>query len=239
MKKTAEGHLLAEDGSNYDDGAYKKASNTVDIAILRFHNNQLQILTGKRIHPPYRDMRVLPGGFIDIAKDEDIDDCASRELEEETHVTGIPIRQFKTYGSPFRDPRTRIISTVYYAIVSDEKLKEVEVKGGDDMKETKWLNVNRLPALGFDHKTIVKELNQKIKHDILHDPIAFEFVNKKFTWAELQAVYEIVLGDILLSPNFRRKILSMYDIEETGELADLPMGRKPILLKYKGEKETF
>jgi len=237
--KSAEGKDLNESGTNYDKDAYEKASHTVDIAILRVHKNELQILLGKRSHPPYRNTWVLPGGFVDIAKKETLESAAYRELKEETQVTGIPIRQFKTYGDPKRDPRMRIITTVYYAIVSNELLEVTKIKASDDIWDTEWFDVRDLPKLGFDHKKIISELITQVEHDTLNDPISFEFTNKVFTWSDLQDVYETVLNKDLVASNFRRKIKSMYKIKEMTKKDESSGGRPPVFLKFYGTNSNF
>lgn len=238
---TAESHLLNEDGSNYDKDAYEKASNTVDICILKIHNKKLQLLTVKRKHPPYRGAWVIPGGFLDIASNETLEECASRELKEETHVTGVPIRQLGTYGDPNRDPRMRIITTVYYAFLSEEKLEEQYIEADDDAAEYKWMTISNktIPKLGFDHNKIIKDLLKKIRCDIHSNPIAFEFLNNLFTWGELQDVYEGILGHVVLTPNFRRKINNQYRIIESNKSVPISKGRFPKLLEFGGVKSIY
>lgn len=241
MKKTAESNLLNEEGTNYDKDAYPKAANTVDICICRVHQKKLQLLVVKRKHPPFRGMWVIPGGFVDIDKNETLEESANRELEEETHATGIPIRQLGSYGDPERDPRDRIITTVFYAFLSDEKMKNQELEADDDADEYKWLDIGgkKIEKLGFDHNKIVKDLLGKIRKEIITTPIAFEFVNKFFTWEELRNVYKTILGHELSAPNFRRKIDDIYDVKETNKSVPIARGRFPKLLQFKGTRKVF
>ena len=239
--KSAENSELNESGTNYDDTKYKKASNTVDIAVFRIVEKELQVLFVKRKYPPFSGSWVLPGGFLNIEKEETLDECALRELVEETHATGIPVRQLGTYSDPKRDPRSRVITTVYYAFLSEDKMSEQTIKADDDAAEYKWETVSEKAPLklGFDHSKIMKDLLAKIKTEIHSNPIAFEFVNKLFTWGELQNVYEAILGHELTTPNFRRKIDSQYIIEESEKSVPIVKGRFPRLLEYKGIKDTF
>jgi len=239
--KSAESSQLNEAGTNYDDTKYKKANNTVDISIFRILEKDLQVLLVKRKHPPFRGKWVLPGGFLDIEKEETLEECALRELKEETHATGIPIRQLGTYGDPKRDPRSRVITTVYYAFLSEDKMDEQSIKADDDAAEYKWLTVfeNVILNLGFDHNKIMRDLLVKIKTDIHSTPIAFEFLNKLFTWGELQNVYEAILGHELTAPNFRRKIENQYIISESNKSVPIAKGRFPKLLEFKGIKDVF
>ena len=240
MKKTAESEFLKEDGSNYDKDAYEHAGNTVDICPCRVHNNQLQQLIIKRGHPPFKGKWCICGGFVDIERKESLHDAAVRELKEETHVTGIPIRQLGSYGEAERDPRMRMITTVYYAFLSPSKIQEQTIEADDDADDYKWQNIGgRVPKLGFDHSLIIKDLVKKIRADILTSPIAFEFVNNLFTWGELQDVYEAILGRKLVTSNFRRKINYLYDISESDVSVPISRGRYPKLLEFKGVKKIF
>ena len=239
MKKSAEGKHLVEDGSNYDKNAYEKVFNTVDIAICQVIKGILKILLGKRKYPVFRDFSVLPGGFCDIAKKHSLEDTAYRELYEETNIKNINIRQLATYSAPDRDPRDRIITTVFYALVSNKVLEKHDIEGKDDLKKAKWFSIKKLPKMGFDHKKIIKDLRERLKEDILNKPIAFELVEKQFTWTQLQEVYEAVLGRKLVTPNFRRKINSMYKIKETKHKSEIEKGRPPTLLEFKGIKAKF
>lgn len=239
MKKSAEGHLLNEAGTNYDKDAYEKAANTADICVCTVLDGKLQVLLIKRKYPPFKNKWAIPGGFVDIAKKESLTDCAIRELKEETGVSNIPVRQLATYGDGMRDPRMRIISTAYYAFVSSELVLKQKIQAGDDADDWKWYPLDDLPFMAFDHKDILKDLKDKIKQDILHTPIAFDIVGDLFIWSGLQKVYEAVLGKPLIAPNFRRKIRSIYHIKATKKRVEGASGRPPFLMKYKGEKDTF
>lgn len=199
----------------------------------------MQILLGKRKWNPFQGKWAIPGGFVEIGKKENLNSAALRELKEETHAEDIPITQFKTYGDPDRDPRDRVITTVYYAYVSEENLRTKKIRGGDDIKETKWFNINDLPKLAFDHNMILNELRERISHNIEYEPIAFQFLNKHFTWTELQNVYEILLKKDLIAPNFRRKIRSLYNIIELPEKDESTIGRPPALLEFGGVIANF
>ena len=219
---------------------YPKADNTLDIALCRIKNRTLQLSTVVRKDPPYEGMRVLPGGFLDIDTNETLEDAALRELKEETHATGIALRQLGTYGDPDRDPRGRVISTVYCAFVSEEKLTTVTLKGDDDVKDHKWINIGgRVQKLGFDHNKIVKDLVAKICSSIMNSPIAFEFLNTEFTWRELQDVYEAILGKELVTSNFRRKMMDTYLISEVNKSVPIARGRSPKLLVFEGVQKIF
>jgi len=237
--KTAEGHLLNEAGTNYDKDAYEKASNTVDICICTIMDDKLQVLLIKRKFPPFKDRWAIPGGFLDIKKKEGLNTCALRELEEETCVKGIPVYQLGTYGEPDRDPRMRVITTAYYALVPESLLPFESIEAKDDAKEYDWFPIKKLPEMAFDHDEILMHLNTRIQNDIMYTSKSFELVDKKFTWAALQKVYEAVLGGKILPPNFRRKIKIRYKIKTTKKTAKIGRGRSPALLQFKGIKKPF
>lgn len=238
MNKTAEGELLNDDLSNYDKDAYEKPSVTVDIAICTIMDDELKVLLIKRKHPPYRNSWALPGGFVEVEKNENLEQSARRELEEETNVRNIYMEQLKTYGDPNRDPRLRVITVAYFALLPIDKINSI--KAGDDAKEVHWFSVMKLPKLAFDHKQILEDLLIRLSGKILYTPIGFRLVPKQFTWTELQKTFEIILNRKLIAPNFRRKIKSMYEVEECRTTKKLKSaGKPPKYLKFIKVKDTF
>jgi len=123
----------------------------VDIVVLRKAIDSHEILLIQRLNEPFKDHWALPGGFIEM--EEDLIDSAYRELEEETHITQITLRQLKTYGKPGRDPRGRTVSVVFGGNLESKQ----EAQAGDDAKETQWFPIDQLPPLAFDHDLIIKE----------------------------------------------------------------------------------
>ncbi len=132
---------------------YPRPAVSADIAVFRRIDNALQILLILRKNPPYQGMWALPGGFMEI--DESLEQTAVRELEEETGLKDIRLTQFHTFSQVDRDPRTRVITTVFYG---DAEPGNSEAKGGDDAEEAHWFPVNDLPPLGFDHSAIIEML---------------------------------------------------------------------------------
>ena len=133
---------------------YPKASNTVDIICTRFKGGK-EVLLIERRGEPFKGSFAIPGGYINI--DETLEQSALRELKEETHLVPDWIRQFKTYGNPKRDPRGRVISTVFY---TSEFPENVEPVADDDAKSFKWVALNALPNLAFDHNQILEEFRK-------------------------------------------------------------------------------
>jgi 8-oxo-dGTP diphosphatase len=132
---------------------YPRPAVSADIAVLRESSQSMEILLILRKNPPFQGMWALPGGFLEI--DETLEETAARELEEETGLNGIDLKQFKTFSNVDRDPRTRVITTVFYGMVSRENSL---AKGGDDAEKAEWFSVNDLPPLGFDHFEIIHQI---------------------------------------------------------------------------------
>lgn len=224
---------LKDDLSNYNAEEFKCPSVTVDIAILSIIDGALKILLIKRKYPPFRGFRAIPGGFVDIERKETLEETALREFLEETNLKGIYIEQLKTYGNPDRDPRKRVITVAYFALIPYNLVGKLNIEAGDDAEDAQWFSLKKLPPLAFDHKKILKDLRIRLEGKISYTDIAFKLLPKKFTWSQLQKVYEIILDRPLLRANFRRKIKSMYVLKELKEYRKQESaGRPSLVLKY-------
>lgn len=234
--KTAEGEFLKDDVSNYDENAYRKPSVTVDVAICTIKQDDLWVLLLKRDRAPYRGSWAIPGGFLDVNKKQSLEETAHRELQEETNLENIYLEQLKTYGDPDRDPRMRIITVAYFALVPESALKDKKLFGEEGVCE--WFKLRELPEnMAFDHAQILRDLLERLKGKISYTPIAFNLLPEKFTWPELQKVYEIILGKKLIPSPFRRKIHSIYKIQTLKTQKKTLVGRPPFFLKYEGIKD--
>lgn len=185
---------------------------TVDIVLCTVIQNQLKVLLIQRKQPPYEHMWAIPGGFIHVG--ETLEQAASRRLLEETNVDNIYLEQLGSFGQPNRDPRARVITVAYYALVSAEKL---HLEAHANAEDVKWFSVNELPELAFDHHEIVQMALAKLKRHLESSSVAFQLLPEKFTLTELQRVYELVLGKPLDKRNFRKKILASDILKDTGE----------------------
>ncbi len=192
---------------------YPHPAVTTDVVVFTIRDQRLNLLLVRRAAPPYAGMWALPGGFLDI--DEDLEHCAKRELEEETGVTGVYLEQLYTFGQPDRDPRERIISVTYYALVPSDR---IELRAASDAAAADWFALDNLPALAFDHDRIIALAHRRLVDKLDYSTIAFQFMPETFTLSELQRVYEILLNEKVDKRNFRKRMLALQQIEETGTL---------------------
>lgn len=190
---------------------YPHPAVTTDVAVFALCDQQLQLLLIRRAQAPYQGHWALPGGFLEI--DEDLDRCAKRELEEETGITDLYMEQLYTFGRPDRDPRERVISVTYYALVSADRLTLV---AGSDASEAAWFPLCQLPELAFDHTEIIRLARERLAAKTHYSTIAFQLMPETFTLSELQSVYEILRNEPLDKRNFRKWALGLNRLEETG-----------------------
>jgi 8-oxo-dGTP diphosphatase len=132
---------------------YPRPAVSADIAVFRQVDQLLEILLIRRKNPPFQGMWALPGGFMEM--DETLEDTAARELLEETGLKDVELEQFRTFSQVDRDPRTRVITTVYFGMVAVE---DSDATGGDDAEHAQWFPINELPPLGFDHQEIIHSI---------------------------------------------------------------------------------
>ena len=192
---------------------YPHPSVTVDGVVFGYDEADLKVLLIQRAHAPHRGKWALPGGFVEI--DEDLETAARRELAEETGMGDLYLEQLYTFGAPKRDPRERVISVAYYALI---KLADHAVRAADDARNVAWFRVADLPALAFDHDEIIDVALRRLKGKIRYEPIGFELLPKKFPLSELQRLYETILAQSLDKRNFRKKIMSMELLADTDEV---------------------
>lgn len=206
----------------YRAGDWARPSVTVDLVILTVQDRDLKILLVKRSEHPFKGRWALPGGFVRVSDDaknqgEDLDAAALRELEEETGLSQTSASQFfleqvKTFGKPGRDPRMRVISVAYYALVRPTLVPLI--RAGGDVSHTRWFSIADLPqeeALAFDHAEILAASLDRARTDLERTSIAFALVPETFTIQELRAVHEAVGGEALDPGNFRKKFLRMVE----------------------------
>ena len=166
----------------------------------------LRVLLIKRKQEPFKGKWALPGGFIHL--DETLDAAAARELREETGVSGAYIEQLYTFGAVERDPRERVVSVAYFALVNLERHR---LAAGTDASDARWFVLGAAPTLAFDHAHILEVAVQRLRAKVRYQPIGFELLPDEFTLSELQTLYEVVLERSFDKRNFRKKI-ERYDL---------------------------
>jgi 8-oxo-dGTP diphosphatase len=184
---------------------------TADIVIFTVRDDALQLLLIQRGVEPFKNAWALPGGFVRM--DEDLAEAARRELQEETGLQDIYLEQFGAYGRPERDPRERVITIAYYAIIATERLS---LSAGTDAAHASWFDYKALPDLAFDHKTIISDAYEKLVDKLRRSTVVLQFLPKEFTLTQLQRLHEIILGETIDKRNFRKWVESLDFIRSTG-----------------------
>lgn len=184
---------------------YPRPSVTTDCVIFGFDAGELKLLLIERGIEPFKGKWAFPGGFLNM--EENSDECARRELFEETGIENVFIEQLYTFSDVNRDPRGRVITVAYYALV---KLSDFKIQAGDDAQSAKWFPISQIPSLAFDHNLILRMALNRIRAKIRYQPIGFELLSEKFTLPELQNLYETILEKQLDRRNFRKKILETH-----------------------------
>jgi 8-oxo-dGTP diphosphatase len=174
---------------------------TVDVVIFALHAWELQVLLIQRGVPPFEGGWALPGGFV--LEGESLDAAARRELGEETGVREVYLEQLYTFGDPDRDPRGRVVTVAYYALLTTDAAPLV---AGTDAGAARWMPARSHPRLAFDHEQIVSYALERLTNKLEYTTVGFQLLPKTFTLGQLQRVYEAVLGRTLDKRNFRRKM---------------------------------
>ncbi|MEK6816876.1 MAG: NUDIX domain-containing protein [Nanoarchaeota archaeon] len=194
---------------------YKRPSVAVDMVVFTATEDALKVLLIKRGKEPFSGHWCLPGGFMKI--DESPENAALRELKEETGVKDVYLEQLYTFGEPKRDPRGRVISISYFALVDSSRIKPF-VTGQEKIENVQWCDIARLPKLGFDHKDIIEYALKRLRYKMEYTAVGLELLPYRFTLTQLQNLYEIILNEKIDKRNFRKKIVSMGIVESTGHV---------------------
>jgi 8-oxo-dGTP diphosphatase len=206
---------------------------TTDSVVFTIINDDLNILLVKRKYAPFKGKYALPGGFVRLS--EDIEASALRELKEETGVKNIFMKQLNSYGKVGRDPRARIITVPFFALINSDKVK---LQGGTDAESAHWFPISELPELGFDHKKIIADALDYLKSELQKTNVAVQIMPEKFTLTELQKMYEAVLDTELDKRNFRKKIKELDLLKSLNETKMDGPHRPAQLFKFK-DKNYF
>lgn len=208
---------------------YPHPSVTTDCVIFGFDGKQLKVLLIERGIEPYKGRWAFPGGFLNM--DESAEEGALRELQEETGLKGAYIKQFHTFSDPKRDPRERVITIAYYALVRMQA-----VAGGDDAASAQWFALDSVPALAFDHDRILRTALNELRRQIHFEPIGFELLPAKFTIKELQLLYEAVLDVKFDRRNFYNKMKHLGILTQLDETVHNSPQKEAFLFKFNKEK---
>ncbi len=197
---------------DYDVTRYERPSVTVDTVIFTLRQEELQVLLVRRKHWPYEGMWAIPGGFVNM--DESLEEAARRELAEETGVDDpdICLEQFHAFGDPGRDPRTRVITVAYFALIAADR---IHPRAGSDAADTRWFSAYRPPPLAFDHADILAWAIRRLRHELEYTSLASQLLPETFTLSELQEVYERLLGERSDGREFRRRMLASGILAQT------------------------
>ena len=197
--------------------------------IFGFDGVSIKVLLIQRGIEPYKGKWAFPGGFMQI--DETVEECARRELEEETGLKNASVEQFYTFSDVNRDPRERVITVAHYALV-----RLSEVKGGDDAASAQWFAENEIPSLAFDHDRILRMARNCLKERICFEPIGFELLPEVFTMSELQNLYEAILEVKFDRRNFYNKMLKLGILTEAEPRAEQASRRTPTKYRFNAAK---
>jgi 8-oxo-dGTP diphosphatase len=210
---------------------YEKPVLAVDAVVFGFDYGDLKILLIKRGLEPFIGQWALPGGFV--RKGESPDRAVRRELAEETGIAQeVFLEQLYTFGEPDRDPRGWVLTVAHFALV---KLSDFTIKAATDAKDVQWFRVSDLPQLAFDHAKIISMALQRLKGKVRYQPVGFELLPPQFSLTELQHLYEALLEQKLDKRNFRKKILSLGILRETGKTAKTAH-RPAALYEFDGQQ---
>ena len=208
---------------------YPHPSVTTDCVIFGFDGTKLRVLLVERGNEPFKGRWAFPGGFLQM--DESAETGALRELQEETGLKGAYIRQFHTFSDPNRDPRERVLTIAYYALVRMQ-----EVKGGDDAAKAAWFALDEVPSLAFDHDLILQMALKELRKQIHFEPIGFELLPEKFTIKELQLLYEAILDVKFDRRNFYNKMKHLEILTQLDETVFNSPKKEAYLFRFNPDK---
>jgi 8-oxo-dGTP diphosphatase len=228
--------------ASYDPSIYSRPSVAVDLVLATVREHALRVLLVRRGEHPFKGAWALPGGFVEPA--ESLEEAGERVLRSKAGLSGVFLEQLYTFGSPSRDPRTRVISVAYLALVPAERLKTALGEGDQDKVLARvriaWKGERGGPAealdsagspltLAFDHADILGLAVKRLRGKLAYTPIGYELLGREFTLRQLQDVHETILGAKLNKDSFRRHMLASGELHATGKLEE-EVGHRPAEL---------
>lgn len=210
---------------------FETPSVTVDVVIFTIAEERLNVLLVRRGEEPFRGKWSLPGGFL--LQGETLEAAVRRILHDKAGVRAAYIEQLYTFGRPERDPRSRVITVAYFALVPWTRLPEPVLP---KVAGVQWTPVVYLPLLAFDHNTIVRVASERLRAKVGYTNIVVGLLPTMFRLSDLQRLYEIILGHELDKRNFRKKMHATGLLEETGQREIIGAHRPAMLFRFKEKK---
>lgn len=213
---------------------YEQTSVTVDLVIFTENEGQLKVLLVKRAAEPFAGQWSVPGGFL--LKGESLDAAAMRVMEEKTGVKDVYLEQLYTFGMPDRDPRARIVTVTYFALIPWKRLAQPQSSRVTDVG---WFPVHELPRLAFDHGDIVAFAVNRLRAKAGYSSIVYGLLPERFRLSDLQKVYEVIMNRSFDKRNFRKRMLASGLLEETGKKDMVGAHRPAMLYQFKKRELVF
>lgn len=204
---------------------------SVDAVVFGYEEGNISVLLIKRKYEPFKGKWAIPGGFVE--NDESLEDAVERELFEETGIKINYLEQLYTFGKPNRDPRGRVVTIAFFALVRPNAFK---IFASTDAEQVQWFNISELPELSFDHKEILKTAIERLQGKITYEPIGFELLDKKFPFSDLEKLYTTLLGRAIDRRNFRKKIIGLNVLDELDEKVSKGSGRPANLFQFNQQR---
>lgn len=203
----------------------------VDAVVFGYKDENLYVLLVKQKYGTFKEHWVLPGGFV--LENESLDQAVERELKEETNVAADYLEQLYTFGAVDRDPRRRVVSVAYLALVNPNNLK---IKADTDALDVAWFLVHQIPQLPFDHNKIIDIGLERLRSKVHYNPIGFDLLEEEFVFSDLENLYKTILNKDIDRRNFRKKILSFEILIDTGEKRKIGSGRPGQVYRFNKQK---
>jgi len=213
---------------------YEQPGVTVDLVIFTVSEEKLKVMLVKRASQPFSGCWSVPGGFL--RKDESLEDAAFRVLEEKAGVKKVYLEQLYTFGKPDRDPRDRIITVTYIALIPWKSLAQPVSKNVIDVA---WFSVDDVPDLAFDHREILDFAVQRLRAKAGYSSIVYGLLPERFRLSDLQKIYEIIMNQKFDKRNFRKRMLATGLLQETGAKDMTGAHRPAMLYEFKKRELVF